>query len=328
MLAGTIVRVGVTTNGTTSYRNVLTDGTLIGQFVSGCIECECESYVCESSCGQYQVTASSLDTPATYNSGLAATAHVIGCDGVLSTWSIPDTSTPIIVCACDEIQYNIFAPFGATINVTRIGDCSQPTTTTEAPTTTTTTVVEPCECTSYVITNLQNASDYTISYTDCNTGAVSTSRPGDFGIGSFSELQSITICSQSQPTFEFPATVTPNGDCCGASQPVTVVYLPTTTTTTTAPTTTTTFAMTTTTTASSVTCDETNCLQITIQVGEEPGVLEYVNCTGSLVQVNLNPDEQYAFCYCDDGGWGMAAGEASIIMGPEPCQLDTTTTID
>jgi hypothetical protein len=84
-----------------------------------------------------------------------------------------------------------------------------------------------------VITNLQNASASTISYTNCNTGAISTVRPGDFGLGSFNELESITICSQSQPAFDFMATVTPNGDCCGTPNPVTIVLLPQVTTTTT-----------------------------------------------------------------------------------------------
>jgi hypothetical protein len=230
---------------------VLTDGTLIGQFVSSCIECECGSYVCESSCGQYQITASSLDTPATYNNGLEATVHVIGCSGALSTWSIPDTSTPIIVCACDEIQYNIFAPFGATINVIRLGDCSSPTTTT-------------------------------------------TTLPAEEPVDPIEE-----------PTTTEPTTTTTTTE-------------PTTTTTTTTAT-----EPTTTTTTTSIVCTEDNCLQITIQVGAEPGVLQYVNCTGSLVQVNINPDEQYAFCYCDEGGWGMVAGEASIFIEPAPCQVDT-----
>ena len=111
-------------------------------------------------------------------------------------------------------------------------------------------------------------------------------------------------------TTEAPTTTT--------EAPTTTTEAPTTTTE--APTTTT---EPTTTTTTSIVCNEGNCLQITIQVGEEPGVLDYVNCTGNLVQVNINPGEQYAFCYCDDGGWGMIAGEASITIEPAPCQLDT-----
>lgn len=321
---GTVVRIGATTNGTTSYREVLTDGTDIGQFVSGCIECTCDSYVCESSCGQYEVTASSLDVPSTNVNGLSATVHVIGCDGSMSVWSIPDTQTPIIVCACDEIQYNIFAPHGASINITRIGNCptttttaptttttteAPTTTTTEAPTTTTTlgeepttTTEAPCQCRTYEVVFNEPCGE-AVTITDCTTQQVVDLFPQDFGFQtSFAQGSSIFVCSCTQPVSSCQITVSVYADGCNLPSTTTTVFDTTTTTT-------------------SLVCNDQNCVEITIESTDQPTVIQYVDCTGSLQQINMNPTEQTTFCYCEDGGWGAIEGGASIINGPNPCSL-------
>lgn len=254
--SGTIVKVGAydSINQIWKYRNVQTNGTDIGQFISSCATCTCVTpTTCETTCEYIEVTALTNDTEYGQNPPPIPTATInyIGCDGP-QTISLPAGSS-FNICVC-VTQNNIIAPNGATFTTSSLGPCPT-TTTTAAPTTTTTststttssttTTTEPCACISYTISDI-SAGDNTIDYTDCDTGISSTVRPGDIGVGSWADVQSITICSQTQPTFGFIATVTPNGPCCGAPQQITYVLNPTTTTTVAPTTTTTTVAPTTT----------------------------------------------------------------------------------
>ena len=118
--------------------------------------------------------------------------------------------------------------------------------------------------------------------------------------------------------------------------------VPTTTTTTTTAATTTTTAATTTTTAAPTTtaattaattsttaapvCDEGNCLQITVRSVGIPSVVQYVNCLGDIVQLNLVPEEIAEFCYCEAGGWAAIEGDVQVMIQPQPCVTTTTTT--
>ena len=360
---GTVMRVGSGYGSQTDYvyREVVTNGTNIGQFVSGCLECICGPYVCETGCEYFAVTGLTQDTDPGSSPNSVLVQYFDCTINQLNSYLVPVGET-VNICACTNIPNNIIPIWGGTISIASLGECpvsttttsttsttttSTTTTTTESPTTTTTTVDEPCNCTSYIITDLAGAGDSTIGYTDCNTGVSMTARPGDYGLQSFNEAQSVTICSQTYPSFGFLATVTPNGECCGSPNQVVIVPLSTTTSTTTAapattttttaapttstttttqPTTTTTTSAMNTTTTTVLNCTPQNCLEITVLTQDNPTVIQYVDCTGQMQQANVNPNSQYTFCYCEDGGWAAIAGDAAIINGPVPCSIEATTT--
>jgi hypothetical protein len=345
--SGTIVKVGAydSINQIWKYRNVQTNGTDAGQFISSCATCTCVTpTTCETTCEYIEVTVLSNDTEYGQNPPTipTATIHYIGCDGPQTYSSQAGSSFNICVCVT---QNNIIAPNGATFTTSSLGPCPT-TTTTAAPTTTTTststttssttTTTEPCACTSYTISNIGPGDD-TIDYTDCDTGISSTIRPGDIGVGAWTDVQSITICSQTQPTFGFLATVTPNGPCCGAPQQITYVLNPTTTTTTVAPTTTTTTTSTTTTTIDETTTTTTTlssqpceCTtwEITNNVsGNWSESIEITNCNTGVEEIivpgTITFGQTIYVCSCTEP---VALGGLTITAYSLGCNPPATTT--
>ena len=342
--SGTIVKVGAydSINQIWKYRNVQTNGTDIGQFISSCATCTCVTpTTCETTCEYIEVTVLSNDTEYGQNPPTipTATIHYIGCDGPQTYSSQAGSSFNICVCVT---QNNIIAPNGATFTTSSLGPCPT-TTTTAAPTTTTTststttssttTTTEPCACTSYTISNIGPGDD-TIDYTDCDTGISSTIRPGDIGVGAWTDVQSITICSQTQPTFGFLATVTPNGPCCGAPQQITYVLNPTTTTTTVAPTTTTTTVAPTTTTTTLPEPGPEGCCTVTITAEDlaasqyETVILEIIDGEGQPQSIAYQNAGTYTVCvgtltafyiYDGVGGDGPPVNSSTIVASGLPC---------
>jgi hypothetical protein len=342
--SGTIVKVGAydSINQIWKYRNVQTNGTDAGQFISSCATCTCVTpTTCETTCEYIEVTVLSNDTEYGQNPPTipTATIHYIGCDGPQTYSSQAGSSFNICVCVT---QNNIIAPNGATFTTSSLGPCPT-TTTTAAPTTTTTststttssttTTTEPCACTSYTISNIGPGDD-TIDYTDCDTGISSTIRPGDIGVGAWTDVQSITICSQTQPTFGFLATVTPNGPCCGAPQQITYVLNPTTTTTTVAPTTTTTTVAPTTTTTTLPEPGPEGCCTVTITdedlSASEFGtvILEIIDGEGMSQSIAYQNSGTYSVCigtlnafyiYDGVGGDGLPVNTSTVIASGVPC---------
>jgi hypothetical protein len=220
---GTTIKVGSNLfGGGIVYRDVLTDGSDIGQFTSDCISCECELTSCQSECYTYEIYGVAEDTDPYASNPTTVTIHYYDCTvGSMAIYTM-NVGQTLTVCSCPDVP--ILAPYGGQVTITQLGLCQ----------TTTTTVDE------------------------------------------------------------------------------------TTTTTTTSTTTTTTIDETTTTTTA-VECTPENCFEITLQVGDEPAVIQYVDCTGQMVQINADPGQLVNFCYCEAGGWGAIAGNPSIYADPIPC---------
>jgi len=98
------------------------------------------------------------------------------------------------------------------------------------------------------------------------------------------------------------------------------------------PTTTTLAPTTTTEPTTTINCTLDNCLEITLQIGDQPAVIQYVDCTGQLIQINSEPDQFVTFCYCEAGGWGALTGDPIVYAEPSPCpsydtfMFESTTT--